>query len=84
MFISEGNVKIELNFFECWDIGNAILQGITKDSDVSHWGRLSYNDFLSHRGEEIKMARQFCNFSNPEWVDQKLAEFKQKINKENK
>ena len=82
MFINEGSVKIELDFYECWDIGNSILNNMMKDSDVTHWGRHSYSAFLDRHNKEIRMARQFCNFSNSEWVDQKLSEFKSKLEKE--
>jgi hypothetical protein len=86
MFINEGSVKIELDFYECWDIGNAVLQGVTRDSHVAHWSNHGFTKFLDSYSKEIKMARQFCNFSNPEWVDQKLAEFNDKLiaTKENK
>ena len=82
MFINEGSVKVELDFYECWDIGNSILNNMMKDSDVAHWGRLSYSAFLERHNKEIRMSRQFCNFSNSEWVDQKLSEFKSKLEKE--
>ena len=79
MFINEGNVKVELDFYECWDIGNAILNGTLRDSVIGHWSNQGYSKFLDSYSKEIRMARQFCNFSNSEWVDQKLAEFKQKL-----
>jgi len=81
MFINEGSVKIELDFYECWNIGNALLSDMTKESNVTHWRNHTYSGFLERNNNEIKMARQFCNFSNPEWVDQKLKEFKDKIQK---
>lgn len=83
MFIGEGSVKIELDFYECWDIGNSIINNITKKEDVTHWGRLNYSGFLEYHSKAIKIARQFCNFSNPEWIDHKLLEFKQEIEKDN-
>ena len=79
MFINEGNVKIELDFHECWNIGNALLNDMTKKSNIDHWKNHTYSGFLERNNTDIKMARQFCNFSNPEWVDQKLSEFKDKI-----
>ncbi len=85
MFINEGSVKIELDFYECWNIGNAIISGTLKDDVIGHWSHQGYEKFLDSHSKEIKMARQFCNFSNPEWVDQKLVEIKLKIEKgENK
>ena len=82
MFINEGSVKIELDFYECWSIGNAILSQVTSDDVIGHWSHQGYSKFLDSYSKEIKMARQFCNFSNPEWIDQQLAGFKGKLEKE--
>jgi len=84
MFINEGNVKIELDFYECWDIGNSIINNITKKEDATHWGRLNYSGFLEYHSKSIKLARQFCVFSNPEWIDHKLADFKEEVETLNK
>jgi len=84
MFIGEGSVKVELDFFECWDIGNALLNNMTKESNVIHWRNHTYKGFLERHVKEINMARKFCGFSNPEWADQKLDEFKAKLEKPKK
>jgi hypothetical protein len=81
MQINEGRVNVELDFFECWDIGNSLINDMTKQSNIDHWKNHTYSGFLDRNNKSIRMARDFCRFSNPEWIDQKLKEFKTKLEK---
>ncbi len=81
MFINEGSVKVELDFHECWNIGNSLLNNMMKQTDIDHWKNHEYSKYLERNSNELRMARQFCNFSNPEWGDCKLKEFREKLDK---